>query len=64
MNAMPHPTRNRANIIDPANAMFGAVASMPDAGSSSRIDGTNTSAKMNESTPSITQPSQQPKNPM
>ncbi len=28
------------------------------------MEGTKTSAKMNESTPSITQPSQQPRNPI
>jgi hypothetical protein len=59
---MPHPIRNRANIMEPAKAIFAAEASNPDAGRSSFIEGTKTSAKMNE--PSMTQPSQHPKKPM
>ena len=64
IKAIPHPIRNSANITEPAEAILAGVASKPDAGRSSRIEGMKTSAKMNKSTPSITQPSQQPRNPI
>src|SRR6267154_1532224 len=64
MYEKPQPTRNNANISDPARPITLGVAANPDNGSNSFNAGTSTSAKITESMPSSVQPDHAAQKPM
>src|SRR5471030_372049 len=64
MYEKPQPTRNSANISDPARPITPGVAAKPDKGSNSFNAGTSTSAKITESMPSSVHPDHAAQNPM